>query len=100
VTAAFFRHSTTAGVRRLTAERVTLERREIAVPGTDHAPVRVKVLNGPGGVRVKPEFEDIRAAAAQSGRPAHDLAREVAERARAALDGPATRDPQTANQEP
>lgn len=86
VTDALFRNSSTAGVRRVAAERVTLDRREVVVPGTDHAPVRVKVLDGPGGPRVKPEYDDVHAAARQSGRPAHEVAREVAERARAAIN--------------
>lgn len=86
VTEALFRHSSTAGIRRIPAERITLQRRELRVPGTDHAPVRVKVLEGPGGSRVKPEYEDVHAAARQSGRPAHEVAREVAERARAAIN--------------
>jgi uncharacterized protein (TIGR00299 family) protein len=98
VTDAVFRHSSTAGVRQITAERITLGRRELTVPGTDHAPVRVKVLDGPGGPRVKPEYDDVHAAARQSGRPAHEVAREVAERARAALRGAGDHGP-TTNQE-
>ena len=93
VTEALFRHSSTAGVRRVAAERITLGRRELVVPGTDHAPVRVKILDGPGGSRVKPEYEDVHAAARQSGRPAHEVALEVAERARAAINRTAERGP-------
>ncbi|MGH7591238.1 MAG: nickel pincer cofactor biosynthesis protein LarC [Gemmatimonadales bacterium] len=95
---AVFRHSSTAGVRQVTAERITLGRRELTVPGTDHAPVRVKILDGPGGPTVKPEYDDIRAAARQSGRPAHEVAREVADRARAAINGAGDHGP-TTNQE-
>ncbi|MGH7532124.1 MAG: nickel pincer cofactor biosynthesis protein LarC [Gemmatimonadales bacterium] len=98
VTEAVFRHSSTAGVRQVAAERITLGRRELTVPGTDHAPVRVKVLDGPGGPTVKPEYDDVRAAARQSGRPAHEVAREVAERARAAIHGANDHGP-TTNQE-
>ncbi|HET7025731.1 MAG TPA: nickel pincer cofactor biosynthesis protein LarC [Gemmatimonadales bacterium] len=98
VTEALFRHSSTAGVRQVTAERITLGRRELTVPGTDHAPVRVKILDGPGGPTVKPEYDDVRAAARQSGRPAHEVAREVAERARAAIHGAGDHGP-TTNQE-
>ena len=47
VVQAFFRHSTTAGVRRQTAERVTLARREVRVEASDGTPVRVKVLDAP-----------------------------------------------------
>ncbi|MGB7211907.1 MAG: nickel pincer cofactor biosynthesis protein LarC [Gemmatimonadales bacterium] len=98
VTEAIFRHSSTAGVRQVTAERITLGRRELTVPGTDHAPVRVKILDGPGGPTVKPEYDDVRAAARQSGRPAHEVAREVAERARAAIHRARDHGP-TTNQE-
>ena len=49
VTAALFRHSTTAGIRRQIAERVTLARREVEVTSADGTAVRVKVLEGPDG---------------------------------------------------
>src|SRR5881392_1018197 len=61
VTAALFRHSTTAGVRRWIAERATLPRHQLTVR-LDGVAVRVKVLDG-GGVRVKPEYDDVLAAA-------------------------------------
>lgn len=80
VTEALFRHSTTAGVRRAVVERVTLPRHELALE-TDGGRVRVKVLEGPGGPRVKPEYDDVAAAARRSGRPAHELARELQARA-------------------
>src|SRR6267143_3636885 len=44
VTAALFRHSTTAGVRRCSAERVTLARRQVTVRLAPKVEVRVKVL--------------------------------------------------------
>jgi len=84
VTEALFRHSTTAGVRRAVVERVTLPRHELALE-TDGGPVRVKVLEGPDGPRVKPEYDDVAAAARLSGRPAHELARELQARALALL---------------
>src|SRR5262249_21634381 len=62
VTEAFFLHSTTAGVRRGVAERVTLPRRMISVPAADGVAVQVKVLETPAGPRVKAEFDDVRAA--------------------------------------
>src|SRR6058998_3383066 len=57
VTAALFRHSTTAGIRRWVAERATLARRHVTVRLTPEVTVRVKVLEQPDaeGVRVKPE---------------------------------------------
>jgi uncharacterized protein (DUF111 family) len=88
VTEAVFRHSTTAGIRRWRGERVTLARRmlTLTVAGLD---VRVKVLDGPGGPRVKPEFEDVAALAKQLGRPVQDVALEVRARAVARLGGSA-----------
>jgi uncharacterized protein (TIGR00299 family) protein len=77
VTDALFRHSTTAGLRRWTAERVTLARREILVELEQGMSVRVKVLEGPGGTRVKPEFDDVARVAEQTGRPAIDVAKEM-----------------------
>lgn len=81
VTEAIFCHSTTAGVRRWTAERVTLARREVEVVAASGIPIRVKILEGPGGPRVKPEYDDIAAAARHLGRPAHEVAQEVRQRA-------------------
>jgi uncharacterized protein (DUF111 family) len=74
---ALFRHSTTTGVRRWTAERVTLPRRTVEVEAAAGVPVRVKVVEGPGGPRAKPEYDDVDAAARRLGRPAHEIAREV-----------------------
>ena len=75
VTAELFRHSTTAGVRRWLAERATLPRHQLTVR-LDGVAVRVKVLDG-GGVRVKPEYDDVLAAAQALGRPPLDVARAV-----------------------
>lgn len=87
VTDAFFRHSTTAGVRRIVTERVTLPRHELTLEAGGGT-VRVKLLEGPGGLRAKPEYDDVAAAARRSGRPVHELARELQIRA---LDLVATR---------
>jgi pyridinium-3,5-bisthiocarboxylic acid mononucleotide nickel chelatase len=81
VTAAFFRHSTTSGIRRQVAERVTLARREVEVTSADGTAVRVKVLEGPDGPRVKPEYEDVAAVARRTGQPAHEVARDLHNRA-------------------
>jgi uncharacterized protein (TIGR00299 family) protein len=78
---AFFRHSTTAGVRRQPAERVTLPRREMLVEAADGTRVRVKVLDGPGGPRMKPEYDDVTALARRTGQPAHEVARDLRYRA-------------------
>ncbi|HMH82442.1 MAG TPA: nickel pincer cofactor biosynthesis protein LarC [Gemmatimonadales bacterium] len=86
VTAALFRHSTTAGVRRWVAERATLARRQVTVQLTPEIAVRVKVLEHPDaeGVRVKPEYDDVVAAARALGRPPLEVAR-VAQRDAEAL---------------
>src|SRR5882672_10307412 len=75
VTAELFRHSTTAGVRRWTAERATLPRHQLTVR-LDGVAVRVKVLDG-GQPRVKPEYDDVLAAAQALGRPPLEVARAV-----------------------
>jgi uncharacterized protein (DUF111 family) len=61
--------------------------------------VRVKILDAPDGPRAKPEYDDVRAAARQLGRPAHEVAREVQQRALALVTGPAGAGPQTPNEE-
>jgi pyridinium-3,5-bisthiocarboxylic acid mononucleotide nickel chelatase len=81
VSSAFFRHSTTAGLRRQSAERVTLARRELQVEASDGTRVRVKVLDAPDGPRMKPEFDDVAAVARRTGRPAHEVARDLRDRA-------------------
>jgi pyridinium-3,5-bisthiocarboxylic acid mononucleotide nickel chelatase len=81
VTEALFRHSTTAGIRRQVVERVTLGRRELQVDVGDGMRVRVKVLDAPDGPRVKPEYDDVAAVARRTGRPAHEVARDLHQRA-------------------
>jgi uncharacterized protein (TIGR00299 family) protein len=81
VAAALFRHSTTSGIRRQVAERVTLARREFEVTSADGTAVRVKVLEGPDGPRLKPEYEDVAAVARRTGRPALEVARDLHDRA-------------------
>lgn len=80
VTAELFRHSTTAGVRRWIAERATLPRHQLTVR-LDGVAVRVKVLeqggSAGGRVRVKPEYDDVLAAAQALGRPPLEVARAV-----------------------
>ncbi|MBI1967351.1 MAG: nickel pincer cofactor biosynthesis protein LarC [Gemmatimonadetes bacterium] len=84
VTAALFRHSTTAGVRRWVAERATLPRHQVTVQLAPEVSVRVKVLEQPEGVRMKPEYDDVLAAARALGRPPLEVAR-AAERDAEAL---------------
>jgi hypothetical protein len=77
VTAALFRHSTTAGVRRAHVERVTLPRRQVIVRLGGEVQVRVKVLETATGdpPRVKPEYEDVLAAAQTLGQAPLEVAR-------------------------
>jgi hypothetical protein len=99
VTQALFLHSTTAGVRRWVAERVTLPRRQLEVEAAPGVSVRVKVLDAPDGPRAKPEYDDVSAAAKRLGRPAHLVAREVQIRALAMLRGAAPENTPTPNEE-
>lgn len=85
---AFLRHSSTIGVRQWVAVRETLARREVRV-AVDGASVRVKVVDAPGGPRAKAEYEDVAAAARQSGRPALEIARAAEALALAAPATPA-----------
>jgi len=78
---AIFRHSTTAGLRRITAERVTLPRREWTLETAAGNTVRIKTVDAPGGRRDKPEFDDVVAEARRTGRPAHAIAGELHEQA-------------------
>jgi uncharacterized protein (TIGR00299 family) protein len=77
VIGALFRHGRTAGVRRSTAWRSTLERRRIEVELAGSHRVRVKVWDGPGGTHMKAEYEDVLTAADALGWPAADVAREA-----------------------
>jgi uncharacterized protein (TIGR00299 family) protein len=96
---ALFRHSTTAGVRRQAAERVTLARRELEVEAGDGSRVRVKVLEAPDGPRVKPEYEDIAAVARRTGRPAHEVARDLHNQALRLVGASGATSPVTPNKE-
>jgi hypothetical protein len=78
---ALFTHSTTVGIRRVTASRNTLERREQIVELAGGNRVRIKVWEGPTGVRFKPEYADVKAAAEALGRPALEIAQEAEHRA-------------------
>jgi uncharacterized protein (TIGR00299 family) protein len=99
VVEALFRHSTTAGLRRQTVERVTLARREVQVDAGDGTHVRVKVLDAPDGPRVKPEYDDVAAVARRTGRPAHEVARDLHERALRQVGPQGAARPMTSNKE-
>ena len=71
---ALFAHTTTLGVRRVPIERSVLAREERRIRLLDHD-VRLKVSTLPNGERrVKPELEDLKKLALESGRPVAELA--------------------------
>jgi uncharacterized protein (TIGR00299 family) protein len=82
---ALFRHGHTAGVRRTATWRSTLDRRTVQVELAGQHRVGIKVWDGPGGQRMKAEYEDVRSAAEALGKPAGDVARE-AEKLAATID--------------
>jgi uncharacterized protein (DUF111 family) len=94
-----FRHSTTAGIRRQLVERVTLARRELQVDVGDGMRVRVKVLDAPDGPRIKPEYDDVAAVARRTGRPAHEVARDLQYRALRLVSPEGAARPLTPNKE-
>ncbi len=81
VTIAFFRHSTTGGVRQARLERTTLDRDHWSFTDSGGESVRVKTLWGPDGPRVKPEFDDVAAIARRTGVGAHELFRRIQDEA-------------------
>ncbi len=83
VTAAFFANSTTAGVRRWTAERSILPRHHWVLRTDDGQQFRIKTTDGPEGPQAKPEFDDVLAAALRTGQPAHHLFRKIQTQAQA-----------------
>lgn len=74
-------HTTTIGVRMRRWERMVL-RSEQAEVQTDYGPLRVKVSKGYGITRYKPEFEDVRRIAEQSGSPFDEIATKAYEAVR------------------
>ena len=69
-----FAQSTTLGVRRTSIERSVLAREERSVRVLEHN-IRIKVATLPNGQRrVKPELEDLKELAIESGRPVAELA--------------------------
>jgi hypothetical protein len=77
VAGAFFRASTTIGVRRMAAERTVLARRLEEIPAEDGGTVRVKYSEAPNGLRWKPDIDDIQALARRQGRSALEVAGEL-----------------------
>ncbi|MBE0592877.1 MAG: DUF111 family protein [Gemmatimonadales bacterium] len=87
VSDAMFVHGRTAGVRRSTAWRSTLDRRRIEVELDGVHRVGVKVWEAPGGRRIKAEYDDVVRIADALGRPALEVAQEAESIASALLAG-------------
>ncbi len=68
LTALMLTHTTTLGVRRTLCRRTVLERRW-KTADTEYGPIRVKISEGEGISRPKPEFDDVAAAAKKAGVP-------------------------------
>ena len=80
-----FANSTTAGVRRWPAIRNTLARSDFRVELEGGCGVSVKVWDGPGGTRLKAEYDDVLKASEVLGLPALEVARLAEKKAEARL---------------
>ncbi|MDR0381738.1 MAG: nickel pincer cofactor biosynthesis protein LarC [Oscillospiraceae bacterium] len=69
-----FRHTATIGLRRRLAERHVMDRAERVVD-TPYGPIACKVSRRGGVVKVKPEYESLRAAALAADAPLRDVCR-------------------------
>jgi uncharacterized protein (DUF111 family) len=67
-----FRHTTTLGIREITCQRYTLQRKVYTVQ-TEYGPVRIKKSWGYGVERVKPEYEDVARIAKEHNLPLSDV---------------------------
>ena len=59
---------------------MTLPRRQVSV-GTAAGTARVKLVEGPDGVRAKPEYDDVVALAKAQRKPAYEVAADLRHRA-------------------
>jgi uncharacterized protein (DUF111 family) len=71
--------------------RSTLPRREVSVEIAPNVVVRAKVLDGPTGLRLKPEFDDVVRAAAALKLPAVEVARLAQQAAETAVKNGASK---------
>ncbi|HXM19303.1 MAG TPA: nickel pincer cofactor biosynthesis protein LarC [Candidatus Tumulicola sp.] len=76
VAAVLLAETTTLGVRRWPAQRVTLPRQTHPVE-TSLGSVHVKVVESPSGVRARAEYEDCKAISQRTGRPLAEVMRQV-----------------------
>ena len=70
------RHTPTLGLRVYRPERITLSRRE-ELRQTPYGPVRIKIAEGRGIQKSKPEYEDLASLSRQTGLPLSELKREL-----------------------
>jgi uncharacterized protein (TIGR00299 family) protein len=77
VAEALFANSSTTGIRRWTATRNTLVRRELEVEPSKGLRERVKVSEGPNGPRTKAEFDDVVMVAKETGMSPIEVARKA-----------------------
>ncbi|HHT17663.1 MAG TPA: LarC family nickel insertion protein, partial [Papillibacter sp.] len=63
-----FRHTSTIGVRYATLRRDVLERTTLAVE-TPYGAIRIKISRSEEGRKIKPEYDDVAAAALREGVP-------------------------------
>lgn len=71
-----FRHTTTIGIREYACNRMILRRQE-EILNTEYGPVRVKKSYGYGVEKTKPEYEDLKRAAEQTGKSIHEIRKEL-----------------------
>lgn len=76
VVCAFFKHTTTIGIRRSVKERYTLSREESTIV-IDDKTVRVKNSFGYGTTKLKPEYDDLKKIAKEKGKSILELRKQI-----------------------
>ena len=71
-----FKHTSTIGIRECLMSRMVLNR-EFATVGTTHGEVRIKISEGYGVRKAKPEFEDLKAISSAENISITDLRKEI-----------------------
>jgi len=86
VAAVMLAETTSIGVREWEVRRTTLPRR-MATIETTFGPVQVKIVEGPGGRRVRPEYEDLRRIADRAGKTLAEVMTRVEREVAESVDG-------------
>lgn len=73
-----FKHTSTIGIRQYLTDRVVLNRRS-EVLSTEYGNISVKISEGFGVKRVKPEFEDLKAVSLKSGKSISEVRSMISE---------------------